>query len=67
MGNKAEYKNRHFHDFSIIATEKDLNDEYALHMINYYSEQHRNNPELPPYRQRFITFMIYNDYERMKT
>eukprot|EP00971_Amphidinium_carterae_P066899 1324836-Amphidinium_carterae.1 len=34
---------------------------------HYYSEQQRNNPELPPYKQRFITFMISKHYESMKT
>eukprot|EP00971_Amphidinium_carterae_P251273 4988007-Amphidinium_carterae.2 len=65
---KADYKSRHFHDFSIITTEHDLNEDYAIHMItHYYGEQQDNNPELPLYKERSITFMINKHYQKMKT
>eukprot|EP00971_Amphidinium_carterae_P004420 88490-Amphidinium_carterae.1 len=54
----TNYKSRHYHDFSIITTEKDLNEEYALHMLDHYYNDRQRSTTDPPHKQRMITFMI---------
>eukprot|EP00971_Amphidinium_carterae_P337889 6474953-Amphidinium_carterae.1 len=65
---KPACKQRHFRDFSIISTEQDLNEHYAVTMLEYYYQDcKRHDPDDPPYRQRFVSFMIIHHYDKMKT
>eukprot|EP00971_Amphidinium_carterae_P308888 6137906-Amphidinium_carterae.2 len=56
---KVDYKTKHFHKFSIITTEYDCNEDFAVHVSkHFYNDGLRNKPNAPlPYRQRFIMFM----------
>eukprot|EP00971_Amphidinium_carterae_P140852 2790699-Amphidinium_carterae.1 len=42
ISNKAEYKSRHVHDFSIITTDHDLNEDYAIQMIRHDTKASNN-------------------------
>eukprot|EP00971_Amphidinium_carterae_P267279 5301918-Amphidinium_carterae.1 len=70
---KPDYKQSHSHDYSVITTNKYVDEKYARHMIidiygqyNKKEEQQRqgitqsNNqpPNQPPHQNRFIMFMI---------
>eukprot|EP00971_Amphidinium_carterae_P002264 44746-Amphidinium_carterae.1 len=37
MADKQTYKQHHFHDFSIITSDKDMDEEYAKLLITEYS------------------------------
>eukprot|EP00971_Amphidinium_carterae_P289829 5755104-Amphidinium_carterae.2 len=69
--NKLEYKQNHYHDYSIITTPKNLNDDYAVKMtIEIYlkaaAKRERDRDYLllhPPHENRFFVFIVQH-YER---
>eukprot|EP00971_Amphidinium_carterae_P300614 5973024-Amphidinium_carterae.2 len=65
--NKLEYKQNHFHDYSIITTAKNLNDEYAVKMtIEIYLQAQSNRDELhPAHQNRFFLFLVQHYLPRL--
>eukprot|EP00971_Amphidinium_carterae_P232819 4620410-Amphidinium_carterae.1 len=44
--NKADYKQRHFHDYSVITTNQNLNIEYAITMtMDIYKQYEKSSTE----------------------
>eukprot|EP00971_Amphidinium_carterae_P041090 807037-Amphidinium_carterae.2 len=67
IANDLDYKSKHFHDCSIITTGEYYNAECAVTMIKYYySDEQKNKSTTPPYRQRFILFMINKHHDDMR-
>eukprot|EP00971_Amphidinium_carterae_P119987 2376555-Amphidinium_carterae.1 len=65
--NKLEYKQNHFHDYSIITTAKNLNDNYAVKMaIEIYPQAQTKRDELhPPHQNRFFLFLVQHYLPRL--
>eukprot|EP00971_Amphidinium_carterae_P023986 473407-Amphidinium_carterae.1 len=70
--NKSEYKQNHYHDYSIITTPKNLNEDYAVKMtVEIYlqaaTKRERERDQLlllhPPHENRFFLFLVQH-YER---
>eukprot|EP00971_Amphidinium_carterae_P204032 4048661-Amphidinium_carterae.1 len=69
--NKLEYKQNHYHDYSIITTPKNLNEDYAVKMtVEIYlqaaTKRERDRDHLllhPPHENRFFLFLVQH-YER---
>eukprot|EP00971_Amphidinium_carterae_P024232 478280-Amphidinium_carterae.2 len=67
---KPDYKQRHYHDYSVITTDIYVDEEYARQMIiDIYAQatkkadqpqQFMQQPHQPPHENRFIRFMIQN-------
>eukprot|EP00971_Amphidinium_carterae_P331566 6465212-Amphidinium_carterae.1 len=47
IADKQAYKQHHFHDFSIITSDKDLDEEYAKLMSTEYYKQARSKKNKP--------------------
>eukprot|EP00971_Amphidinium_carterae_P008657 170267-Amphidinium_carterae.5 len=62
---KLERKSKHFRNFSIISTGEFYKDDTVTMIKYYYSDEQKNKSQLPPYRQRFILFMINKHHELM--
>eukprot|EP00971_Amphidinium_carterae_P102911 2037033-Amphidinium_carterae.2 len=54
--NKGDYKQNHFHDYSIITTSTNLNDEYAIKMtIEIFLQARKKYDAMnPPTHNRFF-------------
>eukprot|EP00971_Amphidinium_carterae_P350135 6491400-Amphidinium_carterae.2 len=65
--NKLEYKQNHFHDYSIITTPKNLNDDYTVKMtIEIYLQAQAKRDELhPPHQNRFFLFLVQHYLPRL--
>eukprot|EP00971_Amphidinium_carterae_P193775 3844885-Amphidinium_carterae.1 len=60
---KPDYKQSHYHDYSVVTTDIDMNEEYAKHMIidihaQATKKQELQQPTQPPHQKRLILFMI---------
>eukprot|EP00971_Amphidinium_carterae_P308749 6135235-Amphidinium_carterae.4 len=54
---KQAYKQHHFHDFSIITSDKYMDEEYTQIMFaDYYKNARQTNK--PGHENRFVAFMI---------
>eukprot|EP00971_Amphidinium_carterae_P244379 4852514-Amphidinium_carterae.1 len=63
---RREYKQTHFHDYSVITTNVHLNEEYAKKMITEIDQQSETKREpQPPWQHRFLMFLVQDeeDYE----
>eukprot|EP00971_Amphidinium_carterae_P188465 3741191-Amphidinium_carterae.1 len=65
IANKTEYKRHHYHDYSVITSDKDMDEECAYHMIIEIYKQTRQGKN-PGHDDRFIIFMI-NNYAAERT
>eukprot|EP00971_Amphidinium_carterae_P044448 874217-Amphidinium_carterae.1 len=68
--NKMECKQNHFHDYSIITTPKNLNNDYAVKMtieIYLQAQSKRERDELhPAYQNRFFLFLVQHYLPRLQ-
>eukprot|EP00971_Amphidinium_carterae_P142447 2821676-Amphidinium_carterae.1 len=66
--NKMEYKQNHFHDYSIIITPTNLNDDLAVKMtIEIYVQlQSKRDPLNPAHQNRFFLFLVQHYGERLR-
>eukprot|EP00971_Amphidinium_carterae_P138539 2745021-Amphidinium_carterae.1 len=64
--NRSEYKQNHFHDYSIITTPDNLDDEYAVKMtIEIFKQAEKKyDPMNPPTKNRFFVFILQHYRER---
>eukprot|EP00971_Amphidinium_carterae_P082124 1624455-Amphidinium_carterae.1 len=73
--NKVDYKQRHFHDYSVITTAENFNIEYAIKMtVDIYKQaekknteaEKKNEPQTPAYKDRFFVFLIQHYRGRVR-
>eukprot|EP00971_Amphidinium_carterae_P315126 6263898-Amphidinium_carterae.1 len=66
--NKGEYKQNHFHDYSIITTPTNLNDDYAVKMTIeiYVQAQSKRDLLNPAHQNRFFIFLVQHYGSRLK-
>eukprot|EP00971_Amphidinium_carterae_P226805 4498158-Amphidinium_carterae.1 len=66
--NKVQYKQNHFHDYSIITTSTNLDNDYAVKMtieIILQAEK-KYDPQNPPTKNRFFVFILQHYRERVR-
>eukprot|EP00971_Amphidinium_carterae_P236614 4696181-Amphidinium_carterae.1 len=66
--NKTEYKQNHFHDYSIITTPDNLHDDYAVKMtIEIFTQAEKKyDPANPPTKNCFFVFLLQHYRERAR-
>eukprot|EP00971_Amphidinium_carterae_P323734 6433722-Amphidinium_carterae.1 len=66
--NRSEYKQNHFHDYSIITTPDNLDDAYAVKMtIEIFKQaEKKHDPQNPPTKNRFFVFILQHYRERVQ-
>eukprot|EP00971_Amphidinium_carterae_P013343 263053-Amphidinium_carterae.1 len=71
--NMADYKQRHFHDYSVITTHENLNIDYAITMtVDIYKQYEKNvkekkdDPQALPYKNRFFVFLLQHYRPRVR-
>eukprot|EP00971_Amphidinium_carterae_P165572 3282329-Amphidinium_carterae.1 len=56
---RREYKQTHFHDYSVITTNDYLNEEYMKKMITEIYQQFDTKPDAqPPWQDRLLMFLV---------
>eukprot|EP00971_Amphidinium_carterae_P068320 1352684-Amphidinium_carterae.1 len=65
---KVEYKQNHFHDYSIITTNTNLDDNYAVKMtIEIFTQtKQRQDENNPGHRNRFFLFSVQHYPHRLE-
>eukprot|EP00971_Amphidinium_carterae_P059218 1170962-Amphidinium_carterae.2 len=65
---KIEYKQNHFHDYSIITTNMNLDDNYAVKMTIELFQQAKTKPDEnnPPHHHRFFLFLVQHYLHRLQ-
>eukprot|EP00971_Amphidinium_carterae_P215100 4269363-Amphidinium_carterae.1 len=63
-----EYKQNHYHDYSLITTPLNLMDDYAVKMTTeiYVHAAARQDPHNPPHQSRFFVFLVQHYETRLK-
>eukprot|EP00971_Amphidinium_carterae_P127003 2516161-Amphidinium_carterae.1 len=66
--NKGGYKQNHFHDYSIITTSTNLDDDYAVKMTIeiFQNAQKKYDVNNPPTGNRFFVFLLQHYRERFQ-
>eukprot|EP00971_Amphidinium_carterae_P137014 2715190-Amphidinium_carterae.1 len=66
--NRNEYKQTHFHDYSVITTKDNLDTEYAVKMtVDIFKQAERkNDPTNPAYKNRFFVFRLQHYRDRVR-
>eukprot|EP00971_Amphidinium_carterae_P263362 5225264-Amphidinium_carterae.1 len=56
---RNEYKQRHFHNYSVITSNLYINEKYVKIMITEIYQQNAKKPEPPPgHHHRFLLFLV---------
>eukprot|EP00971_Amphidinium_carterae_P155763 3088611-Amphidinium_carterae.1 len=67
--NKGEYKQDHFHDYSVITTSTNLDDDYAVKMtieIFQNAQGKKYDANNPPTHNRSFVFLLQHYRERFQ-
>eukprot|EP00971_Amphidinium_carterae_P082506 1631828-Amphidinium_carterae.1 len=65
---KGEYKQNHFHDYNIITTSTNLDDNYAVKMTieKYTQARHRPDEHNPPQHNKLFIFLVQHYPHRLQ-
>eukprot|EP00971_Amphidinium_carterae_P245364 4872632-Amphidinium_carterae.1 len=66
IASNQTYKQHHYHDYSVITSDKHMDEEYAKHMFVEICQTSREKKTIP-YSNRFVTFMIQYHPQRTVT